>query len=120
MPVNSSLTPTTVAMIIGTVLLLGVGQVLFKFAASGLQFSDVRSYFSLPLLAALTIYGFATLAWLAVLSRVPLSSAFPFYGLGFIFVPLLSIMFLGEAFRWSTFVGGVIIMLGIVISAQDW
>lgn len=120
MVANPHLTPMTIAMIVGTILLLGVGQVLFKFAAATFHAGDLRSYFSLPLFAALAIYGFATVAWLAVLARVPLSTAFPFYGLGFIFVPLLSIAFLGESFRWSTFVGGVVIMLGIVISSQDW
>lgn len=120
MQASQNLTPATVVMILGTVLMLGIGQVLFKVAASSLQLSEVRSYLSVPLLAALLIYGLATLAWLVVLSRVPLSSAFPFYGLGFFIVPLLSVVLLSEPFRWSTFVGGAIIAVGIVVSAQDW
>lgn len=110
----------TISMIIATIALLGFGQVLFKFASASLSFGDPRSYLSLPLIAALTIYGVATLCWLAVLARVPLSVAFPFYGLGFLFVPTLSILILGEGFRWSVFVGGLVIIVGIVISAQRW
>ena len=111
---------TTVAMIVATITLLGFGQVLFKYASATLQFGYLHSYFSVPLICALVIYAVATLAWLAVLARVPLSVAFPFYGLGFLLVPLLSVIILGEHFRWSTLVGGLIILIGITISSREW
>lgn len=110
--------PKTVAMIVATIALLGVGQVLFKYAATSIDFGDARSYFSLPLMAALVVYGVATIAWLAVLARVPLSIAFPFYGLAFLLVPLLSVWILGERFRWSTIIGGLIIIVGIIVSSR--
>jgi len=117
---SSGLNPITLAMIIGTIAMLAVGQVLFKYAATSLNFSDVRSFLSLPLFVALAVYAAATVAWLAVLTRVPLSLAFPFYGLSFILVPLLSLLILGEKLRISTVVGGVVIMLGVVISSREW
>ncbi len=108
-----------VAMIVATIALLGFGQVLFKYAATTLQPGDLRSWLSLPLAAALLVYGAATIAWLLVLARVPLSTAFPFYGLAFLFVPILSAWLLGERLRWSTLVGGLIIIAGILVSSRQ-
>lgn len=116
----AGLNATTLAMILGTIAMLGAGQVLFKYAAGSMDFGSIRSYFSWPLIAALSVYALATLAWLAVLARVPLSVAFPFYGLGFLFVPLLSVLILGEKFHYSTLVGGGIIMLGVYVSSLEW
>lgn len=110
--------PKTVVMIVATIALLGFGQVLFKYAATSIEFGNFRSYLSMPLACALIVYAAATVAWLAVLARVPLSTAFPFYGLAFLLVPLLSVWILGERFRWSTIVGGAIIIVGIVISSR--
>ncbi|MGO4222705.1 EamA family transporter [Lysobacter sp. TAF61] len=110
----------TLAMIIATIAMLASGQVLFKYAAASIDFGNIRSYFSLPLLVALALYGIATIAWLAVLARVPLSVAFPFYGLGFLLVPLLSVLVLGERLRYSSLLGGLIILIGIAISSRDW
>ncbi|MGH8083060.1 MAG: EamA family transporter [Lysobacter sp.] len=117
---NAGLNLTTIAMIIGTIAMLAAGQVLFKYAAASLDFGNLRSLVSWPLFAALSVYALATLAWLAVLARVPLSTAFPFYGLGFLIVPLLSVLILGEKFRYSILVGGVIIMIGVIVSTREW
>lgn len=113
------LDPRNVAMIVATIALLGFGQVLFKYAATTIHPGDLRSWISLPLAAALVVYGAATIAWLAVLARVPLSTAFPFYGLAFLLVPLLSAWLLGERLRWSTLVGGLIILVGIYVSSRQ-
>jgi drug/metabolite transporter (DMT)-like permease len=117
---GNGLNLVTLAMILATIAMLASGQVLFKYAAGSIDFGSMRSYFSLPLLAALVLYGVATIAWLGVLARVPLSVAFPFYGLGFVLVPMLSVLFLGEKLRYSTLLGGLIILIGIAVSSRDW
>lgn len=108
----------TLALLLGTILLLAGGQILFKFAAAGLQIDNPRTLLSWQLLAALTIYGIATLMWLVVLTRLPLSVAFPFYGLTFLLVPMLAALFLGEVFRVQTLIGGLVIMVGVVICVR--
>lgn len=117
---NSLMNLPTMALTVGTIFALALGQVLFKFSAATFQFGNLGSYISLPLFGALAIYGIATLMWLVVLTKLPLSAAFPFYGMSFIFVPLLSRLFLNEPFRASTFVGGAIILVGVVVSSRGW
>ena len=109
--------PGTLLMIIGTVALLSLGQVLFKQASASVVFTEPLTLLSWPLIAALVVYGFATLAWLAVLTRVPLSLAFPFYGLAFMMVPVFAWGLLREPLRPQIFIGGVVILIGIAITS---
>ena len=104
------------SLLAATLLLLAAGQVMFKYAANGIAFSQPRTLLSLPLALALLVYALATIAWLAVLTRLPLSVAFPFYGLTFVLVPLFARLVLDEAVAWPTYVGGLVILLGIAIT----
>ena len=117
-PPLARLDPSTWALLAGTILVLAAGQVLFKFAAGGIQINEPRSFLSVALLVAVAVYGIATVMWLLVLSRVPLSVAFPFYGVTFLLVPLLAAMFLREPLRMQTLLGGVVILAGVAISAR--
>lgn len=69
-----------------------------------------------PLLwAGLLLFGISALFWLVVLSRVPLSIAYPLVGVSYILVVLIAKVFLHErvpALRWM---GVVVVALGIAI-----
>lgn len=114
---DAALTPTVIAMILVTLAMLACGQVLFKQASAQLSFERPASFLSGTLIIALFIYGAATLLWLAVLARVPLSLAFPFYGLSFLLVPTFAWWLLHEPIRPQTWIGGAVILLGVVISS---
>lgn len=111
---------STIAMIITTLVMLAGGQVLFKQASASISFSRPETLVSWTLFIALAVYGLATLLWLAVLARVPLSQAFIFYGLSFLLVPLFAWVFLGEAIPARVWVGSVVIAVGIVIASWDF
>lgn len=108
---------TTVLLLGGTLLLLASGQVLFKLASGVVDFSRPVTLLSPLFIAALAVYAVATLAWMIVLSRLPLSVAFPFYGLIFLLVPVLARLFLGEPLRPQVLIGGAVILLGVAISS---
>lgn len=107
-----------ILLLIGTILVLSGGQVLFKLAANGLNLGQPKTFLSLPLVLALAVYGVATLMWLLVLARLPLSIAFPFYGLTFLLVPVWAAIFLGETLRVHTLLGGFVILVGVFICAR--
>ena len=100
-----------------TLLLLSLGQILFKWSSVGLSLRDPRSLLSPELFAGLVIYGIATVMWILVLKRMPLSLAFPFYGLTFLLVPVLAHYLLGERIGYQTFLGGAIIMAGVFVTS---
>ena len=67
--------------------------------------------------AALAIYGFAMLLSLWILSRVPITIAFSFFGLSFVLVPWLAHRYLGDQASMATCWGAIIVILGIAVSA---
>lgn len=102
-------------------ILLGAGQLLFKKVGLGLRGRTmgegmVQLLFSPTLYIALLLYGAATVLWIWILSRVPLSQAYPFVALGVILVPIASMLVYGERVRPFFWIGAVLIVCGIAIT----
>jgi len=60
----------------------------------------------------------AALSWMAAMTRLPLSRAYPFVGLSFALVLLLSSVFFNEALTATKIVGVGLIVAGIVVGSQ--
>lgn len=107
------------AFILLTVAALSAGQILFKLASESISFTAagfLASIFDVRLIVALTVYGVATIMWLAVLKITPLRMAYPFVALAFVIVPILAHFILGEKLAWNSFVGAALIGLGVWVS----
>jgi drug/metabolite transporter (DMT)-like permease len=65
--------------------------------------------------AGLTLFGISSLFWLVVLSRVPLSVAYPFVGISYIFVVGFARFVQHENIPASRWVGVAVVALGIAI-----
>ena len=65
--------------------------------------------------AGLFLFGISAIFWLVVLSRLPLSLAYPFVGLTYIIVVFWSRFVLGEAVPVVRWLGVGLIALGIAI-----
>lgn len=117
---TDTLNTTTLSLLIGVIFLLAIGQVLFKFASANVKISEPRSFLTMWFCIALAVYGIATLGWVMVLARVPLSVAFPFYGLAFLLVPIMAKLFLNEPLRPQSLVGGGVILVGIAICSRGY
>ncbi len=105
------------------VLLIAVGQLMFKSAAShwkvdGWSWSTLTGFLSPIMIAALVVYGLATVLWVYVLRSVPLSAAYAIFALAFLVVPLLAHFVLGERLTANVLVGGLIIVAGIVVAVR--
>jgi drug/metabolite transporter (DMT)-like permease len=113
------------AAIMGLVLfavLLASGQVLFKLAARQApvvrQFSDLGGLLvSHWLWLALVLYGLATILWVLLLQRVPLSRAYPFAALGFVLVPAAGVLIFAERVSTAYVIGTAMIIGGIFITS---
>jgi drug/metabolite transporter (DMT)-like permease len=105
----------TIACVVG----IAIGQILFKLAArDSAHASALGGLLNGWLVAALILYGGATLLWVYVLRSVPLSIAYPLFALAFVIVPVLSATFLDEPLGVSSFIGGALIIAGVYISTQ--
>lgn len=78
----------------------------------------VRVLGSPLVLGGLSLYVFGAVAWLTVLSRVPLSLAYPNLALSYAFTPVLAWFLLGESVPSARWLGIGIICLGVLVVSR--
>lgn len=115
-----------VVLIVVSVFLASVGQILLKHGMnmvgritaanlgnfSGLVFRTVSNPF---VIFGFLIFGLSSVVWLAVLSRVNVSIAYPFASLAYFFVMVMSWFFLGERVTLLQWGGVSLIWLGLFV-----
>lgn len=111
-----------------TVLLTVYGQIVIKWQASlagSLPAGGGEKLFFLlrlvlnPWVASGLFAAFlASLTWMAAMTKLPLSHAYPFMSLAFVLVMFLSAFIFHEPLTWAKAIGMVCIVTGIVISSQ--
>lgn len=117
------LTIASMALLLFAVISAATGQVMLK---HGMQVATTRATdtgTSLALRAAtspwvllgLVVFGVSAIAWLAALSRVPLSVAYPFNALGYLVILTASIVVLHERATLLTWAGSLLVVSGLVI-----
>ena len=113
-------TATNIISLFIVTVALAVGQLLFKRVALDLRgesLSAIKMIIVNPsLYYALAVYGSATLLWIWLLSRIPLSQAYPWVALSVIVVPLMSWQFLGERLNPVFWVGLFLIFTGLLLT----
>ena len=118
------MSPANVVLTIVCVACISCGQVLFKVAArsadpSGDVLTAARELALSPfLIGGLVVYLGATALWIWLLRTTPLSVAYPFMALAFLFVPGLAAAFLGEPLSLKSALGAVLIVAGICLVAN--
>jgi drug/metabolite transporter (DMT)-like permease len=100
--------------------ILASGQMLFKIAADRLvmgqgPLSLAISFVTRPMLVALVLYGIATVLWVYLLHGLPLSRAYPFIGLVFAFVPLMSWLVFRDGLDGRYVVGLALMLAGLYL-----
>ena len=80
----------------------------------------IKQLLSTPaVLAAIPVYAISNIGWLIVLSKLNLSVAYPFLASLYIFIPVLSMVFLSESLTLQHWTGIIVIVIGVgvVLSA---
>ena len=122
-PRRSHLTIGNFALLLFAVGAAAVGQVMLK---HGMQVASARATStrgSLALAAAtspwvllgLVVFAVSATAWLATLSRVPLSVAYPFNALGYLAILTASVVVLHERANVWTWVGSLLVVSGLIM-----
>lgn len=120
----------TAGMAIVSVLLATVGQFLLKSGMDRVGYvgaDRLKRPLDLALAAmktphiiiGLAVFGVSAAVWLIVLSRVPLSTAYPFAGITYVTTTLVGRYFLGEHVPGMRWLGVVLIVTGIVIVGRS-
>ncbi len=70
-------------------------------------------------LGGLALYALGAVSWLMVLSRLPLSAAYPVLAITYAVIPFLAWLVFGESVSVTRWLGIVVICVGIVIVSQS-
>lgn len=104
-------------LILVCVIILVIGQILFKQVALALSKSLSITNLSLPILGlgvlSIALYGVSTIIWVLVLQTVPISKAYPFFAFGFVLVPLAGVVFFNESLSVGQVVGIALVSIGV-------
>ncbi|HBZ15539.1 4-amino-4-deoxy-L-arabinose-phosphoundecaprenol flippase subunit ArnF [Pantoea sp. NPDC088449] len=105
-----------------SVLLVSLAQLVLRTAM--LDFPPLRELINLqhlkPLLLlaiGLGAYALSMVCWMLALRHLPLNRLYPLLSLSYVLVWLaaISLPIMGESFRWSSFAGVVLIVIGLLM-----
>ncbi|ASS90107.1 hypothetical protein CX649_04720 [Bacillaceae bacterium ZC4] len=107
-------------LILGNTLILVTGQFLWKYGMENqtLSFSllsILKVIFSPFVFSGLAMYGIATILWLYILSKVPLSVAYPFQSIAYILAVFGAHFVFNETITFQKVLGCLLIMAGVSI-----
>lgn len=105
-------------LLFGTTGLLALGQVLFKLSADHEPAHPWAFLFSPIFIAALAIYGLATLMWIFALRHFPITVAYPMQALAIVIVLVIGGVFFGERLSIVQWMGIGAIILGTAALAM--
>ncbi len=116
-------------LILVSVLLGAVGQLSMKKGMSYLGpislnlstlFVNLTRMLTSPfVLLGLFLYAISAVLWLAVLSRVQLSYAYPMISIGYVLVLMLSWIFLNERLAYLRILGVLLICCGVFLISRS-
>ncbi len=117
------LTPVNLLLVITAVAIAAVGQVLLRHGMRVAKEATLGSGGSLAVSAAtspyvlggLAVFAISAVIWLAALSRVPLSVAYPFNALGYLGILTASAVVLHERVAARTWIGSAFVVLGLIM-----
>lgn len=101
-----------------------VGQLMLKYAMirhGSISFSPsgILTLILEPrLMVAMALYAGALLLWLQVLSKVPLSTAYPMLAITYVVVPIMSVYFFNEKLHQQQVIGIFLILVGVAFIGQ--
>lgn len=117
--------------IFGCIFFTVYGQIILKWRINltgslpeGL-WSKVLHLIKLILLDPFIFSGFASafiasLFWMSAMTKFPISYAYPFMSLAYVFVLVISVLLLGETLNYTKIIGTSLILFGIIVLSQGY
>lgn len=94
----------------------GVQSALAKGAVLDLLLTVISTW---QVVAGISLYAGSMVVWLAVLSRIDVTQAYPFVGLGFLITLAFGYFYLGEPVNGMRLLGTILVASGVVLVASS-
>lgn len=103
-------------------LLLKAGMIQvghFEFTLANVKPITSKILINLPIMTGISLYGISVGVWLLVLSRAPVSMAYPMLSMGYVINALAAYYFFGESLTPARLIGIFIIITGVYLVSQS-
>lgn len=122
-----TMTITIILFIISSVSLSAFAQIVLKMGMSNPKVQNdliiagnlfEKLYIALTnvyVVAGISMYLFSMILWLVVLSKIDVSVAYPFVGLGFIITMVLGFLLLNEQISTMRVMGTILVVCGVLM-----
>jgi drug/metabolite transporter (DMT)-like permease len=108
-------------IILACVIVMTIGQILFKQVA--INYNKTGNLFDVSVMGILVVAGVMYVAssglWVWALRSVEISRAYPYFALGFVFVPLLGALIFGEMLTLKYGLGVLMIIAGVILTSSS-
>lgn len=108
-------------IIVACVVVMTIGQVLFKQVA--INYNKVGTIYDISVIGILVVAGAMYITssglWVWALRYVEISKAYPYFALGFVFVPLLGAWMFGEVLTFRYGLGVLLIVAGVAMTSSS-
>ena len=121
--------PLIVVLILVSVSMSAIAQTVLKYGMSDSAIKDAMALGGVHIAKAimlnsyiwlgLGIYGAGTVLWLGVLSKIDVSQAYPFVGLGFLLTMAFGVFLLGEPLSMGRVAGTLMVLGGVLLVANS-
>ena len=79
----------------------------------------IQAFLNPFVLGGIAVYGFTTMVWLVILSRIKLSVAYPMISLGYVLSIFFAWLFFKESVPKIRVIGAVLICIGVYLVASS-
>ena len=112
--------PFDLGVLLAVPLVIAIGQILFKIVSVSVpEVRDVSGVLGIlvewRLWLALALYGTAVVVWVIAIRRIPISQAYLFMSLTYIYLPVIAWLTLGESMSLRQLGGVSLILLGLYL-----
>ncbi len=108
-------------IILACVAVMTLGQLLFKQVA--INYNKIGTLLDVSVIGLLLVAGSMYLVssglWVWALRSVEISKAYPYFALGFVFVPLLGAWLFGESLTLRYGLGVMLIVIGVSLTSTS-
>lgn len=105
------------------IVMLSTGQILFKLGLNKIGTITLanswKAIFSPTIFLGLVLYVIATLIWFVVLTKMPLSVAYPAQSFAYVLGIIAALFIFNEPISLVKWIGAAVIMIGVFLIAVD-
>ena len=106
-----------ILLLVLNIIFLVLGQTLWKISSTGANTNMVKIFFSPYFIIGGLLYAFATVIWVYLLSKLPLSFLYPLQSVAYVLGTIIACVIFKETVPLTRWIGVCVITFGVYLVA---